>query len=99
MNTLLQAHFLHYDPLFLGMGRRGLANAMHATLGQLFPRPGGGSNLYRGRASAEQNDRHDPGGGAGSKDRAMCRSVRKVSSPVGVSFKLARMGIYPALVN
>ena len=65
MSTLLQAHFLHYDPLFLGMGRRGLANAMHATLGQLFPRPGGGYNLYRGLASARQIDWHDPVGAAG----------------------------------
>jgi hypothetical protein len=30
--------------------------------------------------------------GSGSKDRVMCLSVRKVSFPVGVSLKLARMG-------
>jgi hypothetical protein len=29
--------------------------------------------------------------GSGSKDRAMCLSVRNFSSPVGVTFKLARM--------
>jgi len=33
--------------------------------------------------------------GSGSKDRAMCLSVGKFSSPVGVSLKLARMEMNP----
>ena len=65
MGTLLDGYLDWYDALYLGMGRRGLANAMHATLGQSFPRAGGGSNLYRGIASVSAVDWSDPVGASG----------------------------------
>jgi hypothetical protein len=62
---LLDKYLLHYDPLWLGAGLRGLANGMHATLGQLFPRCGGGYNLYRGAGGVEAVDFEVPVGAAG----------------------------------
>ena len=49
MTELLSKFSRHYDPLFLGMGRAGLGNGMHASVGQSFPRAQGGHNLYRGQ--------------------------------------------------
>ena len=65
MSDLLDKYRDHYDALYLGMTRPGLANGMHATLGQMFPRAGGGYNLYRGANSPDQIDWDDPVGAAG----------------------------------
>ena len=67
MASLLDGYLDWYDALYLGMGRRGLANGMHASLGQSFPRAGGGSNLYRGVDSAGAVDWSDPVGASGKE--------------------------------
>lgn len=71
MSELLGFYLAHYDAVFLGMGRRGLANGMHATMGQMFPRAGGGANLYRGIGSAEEIDWTDPVGVVGKEVTAI----------------------------
>jgi hypothetical protein len=75
VSDLLDKYLHHYDPLFLGTGRRALANGMHATLGQMFPRRSGGCNLYRGVGSPEQIDWEDPVGAAG-QDATTIRNFR-----------------------
>lgn len=71
MSELLGFYLTHYDAVFLGMGRRGLANGMHATMGQMFPRSSGGANLYRRIGSAEDIDWTDPVGAVGKEVTAI----------------------------
>lgn len=65
MSDLLPPWLAHYDPIHRGYTPRGIANAVCATNGWAFPRVRGGTNLYRGRPSAEAIDLTDPVGAAG----------------------------------
>ncbi len=65
MSALLDEYLRHYDGLRLGMTRRGLASALHASVGQSFVRAGGGYNLYRGEETIANIDWSAPAGAAG----------------------------------
>jgi len=98
MSDLLQKYLDHYDPLFLGMGRRALANGVHATLGQMFPRSSGGHNLYRGIGSPEQIDWNDPVGAA-SKDAAGIRNFDDRGHDTGSAYYYAVRAVSPGGVE
>jgi len=98
MTALLETFSRHYDPLYLGMGRRALANALHVTLGQSFPRPGGGYNLYRGSGSAQQIDWDHPVGVAG-KDAAAVSNFADCPHDINLVYYYALRAVSPGGVE